>query len=278
MTIALRGDVEHAWLPRTVCDERCLPGGCAGSPVLVAIRSVRRILAVTLVLFAMPLLAVPLPRRAGLQRRYCRLVLLCLGVRIRLSGNPIRNLSGVLVVSNHTSWVDVFAVGSVLPGSFVARADLVEWPAVGVAARLMGVIPIERRSLRQLPPVVDAVAERLRRGGTVVAFPEGTTFCGRHSGTFRPAVFQAAVHAGRPVQPVTLRYRHPDGRPSTVTAFFGDDSLWVSVKRTVAARGTVVELSIGSLQLPGTSRRELAVRCESALRARPDGGLTGRQR
>jgi hypothetical protein len=39
-----------------------------------------------------------------------------------------------------------------------------------------------------------------------------------------------------------------------------------------------VELSIGSLQLPGTSRRELAARCESALRARPDGGLTGRQR
>jgi len=267
MTTALRGDVEHAWLPRTVCDQRCLPGANGESPLLVVIRSVRRIVAVTLVLLAVPLLAVPLPRRAGLQRRYCRLVLFCLGVRIQLSGNPIRNLSGVLVVSNHTSWVDVFAVGSVLPGSFVARADLVDWPAIGLAARLMGVIPIERRSLRQLPPVVDAVAERLRRGHTVVAFPEGTTFCGRHNGTFRPAVFQAAVHAGRPVQPVSLTYRHRDGRPSTTTAFFGDDSLWASVRRTVAAHGTVVELSVGSLELPGASRRELAARCESALRA-----------
>lgn len=269
--------VEHAWLPRTVCDERCLPGSHAESPVLVAIRSVTRIIAVTVVLLAVPLLAVPLPRRSGLQRRYCRLVLRSLGVRIRLSGNPIRNLSGVLVVSNHTSWVDVFAVGSVLPGSFVARADLVDWPAIGVAARMMGVIPIERRSLRQLPPVVDAVAERLRRGGTVVAFPEGTTFCGRHNGIFRPAVFQAAVHAGRPVQPLRLTYRHRDGLPSTVTAFFGDDSLWASVKRTVAARGTVVELSVGSLELPGTSRRELAARCESALRGPAAGSLTRRQ-
>ncbi len=267
MTTALRGNVEHAWLPRTVCDERCLPGAQGESRLLVVARSVRRIVVVTLVLSAVPLLAVPLPRRAGLQRRYCRLVLLCLGVRIQLSGNPIRNLFGVLVVSNHTSWLDVFAVGSVLPGSFVARADLVAWPGIGLAARLMGVIPIERRSLRQLPPVVDAVAERLHRGRTVVAFPEGTTFCGRHSGTFRPAVFEAAVRVGRPVQPVCLAYRHRDGRPSTTTAFFGDDNLWASIKRTVAARGTVVELSVGSLQPPGTSRRELSARCESVLRA-----------
>ena len=131
----------------------------------------------------------------------------------------------------------------------------------------MGVIPIERRSLRQLPPVIDAVADRLRRGRTVVAFPEGTTFCGGHRGTFRPAVFQAAVHGGRPVQPVRLSYRDRDGRPSTVTAFFGNDSLWASIKRTVAARGTVVELSVGSLQLPGTSRRDLAARCDRLLRA-----------
>jgi 1-acyl-sn-glycerol-3-phosphate acyltransferase len=265
MTVTLPDSVGHAWLPKTVCDERCLPVAQSESALAVSIRSARRIIAVTLVLFAVPLLAVPLPRRAGLQRRYCRLVLRCLGVRIRLSGNPIRNLSGVLVVSNHTSWVDVFAVGAILPGSFVARADLVDWPAIGLAARLMGVIPIERRSLRQLPPVVDAVAERLRRGSTVVAFPEGTTFCGRHRGAFRPAVFQAAVHAGRPVQPLRLSYRNRDGLPSTVTAFFGDDSLWASVKRTVAAPGTVVEVSVGSLQLPGTSRRELATRCESLL-------------
>ena len=270
---ALLDPAEHAWLPRTVCDERCLPGSHAESPVLVAIRSVGRIIAVTVVLLAVPVLAVPLPRRASLQRRYCRLVLRCLGVRIRLSGNPIRNLSGVLVVSNHTSWVDVFAVGAVLPGSFVARADLVDWPAIGTAARMMGVIPIERASLRQLPPVVDAVTERLRRGGTVVAFPEGTTFCGRHNGRFRPAVFQAAVRAGRPVQPLRLTYRHRDGQPSTATAFFGDDSLWASVKRTVAARSTVVELSVGSLELPGTNRRELAARCESALRGGTAGGL-----
>ncbi len=119
-----------------------------------------------------------MPGRSHVQRRYCRLMLRCLGVRITVSGGPIRNLPGVLVVSGHVSWVDVFAIGAVMPGSFVARAELVDWPALGLIARIMKVIPIDRARLRRLPEVVAAVADRLRAGQTVVAFPEGTTWCG----------------------------------------------------------------------------------------------------
>ena len=75
-----------------------------------------------LLLPVMPLLAIPHARAArAVQRLYCRMVLRCLGVRITMSGGPIRNLPGVLVVSGHVSWVDVFAIGAVLPGTFVAR-------------------------------------------------------------------------------------------------------------------------------------------------------------
>ena len=89
----------------------------------------------------------------------------------------------------------------------------------------MKVIPIERDNLRRLPDVVGAVADRLRAGQTVVAFPEGTTWCGLGYGPFRPAMFQAAIDAGRPVQPLRLTYHHRDGSPSTVAAFIGDDTL-----------------------------------------------------
>ncbi len=73
----------------------------------------------------------------------------------------------------------------------------------------MKVIPIERASLRRLPDVVETVASRLRAGHTVVAFPEGTTWCGLAYGQFRPAMFQAAVDAGRPVQPLRLTLPPP---------------------------------------------------------------------
>ncbi len=262
--------VEHAWLPRASCDDSCVRAGSGtpGDPVLATLRLIRRVAAALLMLPALPLLAVPLPGRSRVQRLYCRLFLRSLGVRITLSGGPIRNLRGVLVVSGHVSWVDIFVIGSVLPGAFVARADLIDWPAVGLAARIMKIIPIDRASLRRLPHVVAVVAERLRRGQTVVAFPEGTTWCGLAYGPFRPAMFQAAVDSGRPVQPLRLTYHHRDGRPSTLPAFIGDDTLWQSLSRTARTKLTVVDVDVASLELPGTCRRELAARCEVAVRGR----------
>jgi len=257
---------EHPWLPKASCDAGCVHSVEQGRRVIVWLRTAARLSAALALLPGMPLLAVPLPGRSHVQRIYCRLLLRCLGVRIRLSGGPIRNLQGVLVVSGHVSWLDIFAIGSVLPGSFVARADLVEWTALGRVARLMKVIPIDRASLRRLPAVVATVADRLRAGRTVVAFPEGTTWCGLAHGPFRPAMFQAAVDAARPVQPLRLTYRHRDGRPSTTPAFVGQDTLLRSVCRVVTARRTVCHVHVGALQLPGDDRRALAARCEAEVR------------
>lgn len=258
--------LEHPWLPKASCDADCVHNPDLGPRAVLWIRTATRVGAAILLLPGLPLLAVPLPGRSHLQRIYCRLLLRCLGVRIRLSGGPIRNLQGVLVVSGHVSWLDIFTIGAVLPGSFVARADLVDWPALGCLARLMKVIPIDRASLHRLPAVVNAVAERLRSGHTVVAFPEGTTWCGLAHGPFRPAMFQAALDAARPVQPLQLTYRHRDGRPSTTPAFVGQDTLLRSIRRVVTARRTVCEVHVAALQLPGGDRRALAARCEAEVR------------
>lgn len=275
----------HAWLPRTRCNTSCVGRGHgAESWLRVLLRVTLRIALAVLLTPGLPLVVAPLPGRTRVQRAYCRAVLRCFGVRITVSGSPIRNLRGVLVVSSHMSWLDVFAIGAVLPGSFVARADMFTGRAVGILARVLKIIPIERTSLRRLPGVVDAVARRLRAGHTVVAFPEGTTWCGLHgdaevretawerggqghygSGQFYPAMFQAAIDAGRPVQPVRLTYHHLDGTVSTVPAYVGDDKLMRSVYRLLRVRRTVASVRVESLQLPGSDRRVLAWRCQSVV-------------
>jgi 1-acyl-sn-glycerol-3-phosphate acyltransferase len=284
---------DHAWLPRASCDAECLRAGGVETSrrVMVALRVARRITLALLLAPALTVLAVVLPGWSKARQVYCRLLLWCLGVRITLSGGPIRNLPGVLVVSDHMSWLDVVTIGAVLPAgrwrpvplSFVARADVAGNLAVRMMARIVKAIPIERNSLRQLPEVVAAVAARLYAGHTVVAFPEGTTWCGmpgddaghagqqagqshRGSGPFYPAMFQAAVDTGRPVQPLRLRYHHRDGRVSTVPAYIGDDTLLRSIGRLLVARRTVARIYVESLQLPGDDRRELARRCQAAIR------------
>jgi 1-acyl-sn-glycerol-3-phosphate acyltransferase len=237
----------------------------------VVLRVALRVMLALLLAPGLPLMVAPLPGRTKVQRIYCRSVLRCFGVRITVSGSPIRNLRGVLVVSGHISWLDAFCIGSVLPGSFVARADMFTGGAIGIVARILKIIPIERASLRRLPGVVDAVARRLRAGQTVVAFPEGTTWCGRHGdthkgfGSFYPAMFQAAIDATRPVQPLRLSYHHVDGTVSTAPAFVGDDTLFRSICRLLTVRRTVARVHVESLQLPGTNRRDLARRCQTAV-------------
>lgn len=279
---------EHSWLPRATCGVSCVSVGDAAQVrrPLVVLRVALRVMLALLLVPGVPLVVMPLPGRTRVQRIYCRLVLRLFGVRITVSGSPVRNLRGVLVVSGHVSWLDVFCIGSVLPGSFVARADMFTGRIIGIVARILKIIPIERASLRRLPGVVDTIARRLRAGQTVVAFPEGTTWCGppgddagrpaaragagcshRGCGAFYPAMFQAAIDAGRPVQPLRLTYHHVDGTVSTAPAFVGDDTLVRSVCRLLTVRRTLAWVRVESLQLPGTDRRNLARRCQSAVLA-----------
>ena len=278
-TSALR---DHAWLPKATCDTACIAAGgyAATRRLIVALRVARRITLLLLFAPVLPLLAGCFPSWSKSRQIYCRLLLCCLGVKIDVAGGPIRNLPGVLVVSDHMSWLDILTIGAALPSSrwrasplsFVARADVAATSAVRMMARIVKVIPIERAKLRQLPAVVATVAARLYAGHTVVAFPEGTTWCGRSghshqgSGPFYPAMFQAAVDTGRPVQPLRLRYQHRDGRVSTVPAYIGDDTLLRSIGRLMVARRTVARIYVESLQLPGNDRRELARRCQAAIR------------
>jgi 1-acyl-sn-glycerol-3-phosphate acyltransferase len=257
----------HAWVPSSPCDESCVrddPVGVAGRVARFA-RGCGRLVLILLVLPAMPLTAIPHPKQYLCVRLYSRLLLRCVGVRIRLSGNEIRDMAGTLVVSPHISWIDVLAIWAVMPGLFVAKADMVRWPGIGQMARLLGVVTIDRTKLRPLPGIIAELAARLQSGQTVATFPEGTSWCGVAYGRFRPAMFQAAIDAARPVQPLRLSYHHSDGRRSTVPAFVGEDTLTRSIWRVVATSQTIVEIYVADLQSPDTDRRELARRCQAAV-------------
>lgn len=251
----------HAWLPRSTCDSTCVGVGPASPRWLVVLRVTLRLMLALLMVPTLPLALVPMPGQMRLRQFHCRTLLRCFGVRISVSGAPIRNLRGVLVVSPHISWLDVFSIGAVLPGWYVARADMFGEPW----ARVLKIIPIDRRSLRRLPGVVDSVASRLSAGQTVVAFPEGTTWCGVACGSFYPAMFQAAIDAGRPVQPLRLTYHHVDGLISTAPAFVGDDTLAAALVRLITQRRTLAHVHVESLQLPGHDRRALARRSQQAV-------------
>jgi 1-acyl-sn-glycerol-3-phosphate acyltransferase len=207
-------------------------------------------------------------RGAGerLVRRWARTIVATLGVRIR-SAVPPPGGGGVLLVANHVSWLDVPLIAAVLPGRMLAKTGVRRWPVLGPLAAWGGTVFVDRDRLRALPGTVGEVAAALRRGERVVVFPEGSTWCGRNGGRFRPALFQAAIEAGAAVQPVAIRYRLADGAPTTTPAFVGEDGLLPSLWRVVAVRGLAAEV-IALPRIPAgqhPTRRSLAGAAQAAV-------------
>jgi 1-acyl-sn-glycerol-3-phosphate acyltransferase len=231
------------WLPTAPCTPvLCLADG--SPPTVGRPRRLARAAAfLTVVLLG--LLVLPLARRTPkLIRSGAQALPTALGVRIRITGEPLPPSGGVLIVANHISWLDIPLLAAVRPARMLAKREVGTWPVLGPLIARAGTLFIDRDRLRALPQVVSDLADALRSGSAVVVFPEGSTWCGRSHGRFRPAAFQAALDAGVPVQPVRIRYRLSDASPATLAAFVGDDTLLASLRRVTAARGLVAEVHV----------------------------------
>ncbi|WP_344362152.1 lysophospholipid acyltransferase family protein [Streptomyces gobitricini] len=247
----------------------CTPRHCARTPWPAAsrVRTVARLTAgagTVLAGLLLAPLAAPLGRaaRERATRLWCRAVLRAFGVRLRIVGRPDGGRG--LVVANHISWLDVPVVAAVLPGRMLAKSQIRHWPLLGPIAARGGTLFVERDRLRALPGTVRDLAEALRGGSRVIVFPEGSTWCGRAHGRFRPAAFQAALDAGAAVQPVRVTY-HPAGP----AAFVADDPLTASLWRVAAAGGLTAEIRILPPVPAGhrTDRRSLAAAAQRAVHA-----------
>ncbi|MEV4131575.1 lysophospholipid acyltransferase family protein [Dactylosporangium sp. NPDC049742] len=261
--------VDSLWLPRSTCDVSCLP---ARSDEHVPVATMVKRIVVTgsvvlLAVLAVPVLALlPQRRLIAVQRRLARAVLAGLGISHRAVGRVPQ--SGALLVANHVSWLDVVVILAHAPAKLLAKREVRQWPLIGRLAAALGTVFVDRSRPKTLPATVGRISTELAAGGVVAVFPEGTTWCGRMGGTFRPAMFQAAVDAAAPVVPVRLTFAQ-NGTPTTVAAFIGDETLATSLRRVVAARGLSIELKAHAKLYPEptSSRRVLARAATSVVAA-----------
>ncbi|MDR3424844.1 MAG: lysophospholipid acyltransferase family protein [Alphaproteobacteria bacterium] len=161
-----------------------------------------------------------------------RLLLRLLGIRLRVCGTP-STTAPVLFVSNHVSYLDVIALGSLLPASFVAKSEVAGWPLFGFLARVQNTVFIERRSIRaadQSTYLQDILAKRQN----LILFPEGTSSEGITTLPFKSSLFSivenSALNAPITVQPISLTCTGLDGFPllheeRAQYAWFGDMTL-----------------------------------------------------
>lgn len=159
------------------------------------------------------ILGLPLSRR--LPRFYHRVCRRLIGLDVACRGE-IAERRPILFVSNHTSYLDITVLGSLVDVSFVAKAEIAGWPLFGWLAKLQRSVFIERRASYSARHR-DEIGKRLDQGDALVIFPEGTTGDGNRVLPFKSALFAVAERTveGAPltVQPVSIAYVRLDGMP-----------------------------------------------------------------
>ena len=201
----------------------------------------------------------------------CRVALRTIGIAYRREGRPLDGT--VVLVANHVSWLDIFALNAAAPLYFVSKAEVAGWPGIGWLARATGTVFI-RRERREARAHVALLAARLRAGHRLLFFPEGTSTDGQRVLPFKPTLFAAILEAGAgrdlAVQPVTLVYTPPRDRDARFYGWWGDMAFGPHLRSVLAARrhGAVRVIYHEALDVTGAgSRKAVASRLEATVRA-----------
>jgi len=180
----------------------------------------------------------------NIPKRYQHFLSRVFGIRTTIIGKPVQD-RGVLMVANHTSYLDIIALGGIARVSFVAKSEVASWPLFGTFARLQRTVFVERERRSKTAQSRDQLRERLAEGDALVLFPEGTSNDGNRVLPFKSALMGAAeAQVGTdadgkpvyvPVQPVSITYTGLHGMPMgrenrPLYAWYGDmeliDHLW----------------------------------------------------
>ncbi|WP_416192684.1 1-acylglycerol-3-phosphate O-acyltransferase [Neisseria sp. CCUG12390] len=158
-------------------------------------------------------------------------------------------VNGTLVVANHVSWLDIFAMSAVYPSSFIAKQEISKWPVLGKMGRNAGTVFINRNSRRDIEPINQAVGAALKAGQNVSFFPEARTSSGQGILPFKAALFQSAIDADAPIQAVALRYYDSLGRRS-IEPSYADVNLVSSLWRIISMKKIRIRLDFAPLYRP----------------------------
>lgn len=185
------------------------------------------------------------------------------GLRLKQFGTP--QPGGVLFVANHHSWLDIETLHACRMMHFVAKAEIARWPLVGWLAARAGTIYHARGSGHSMASVMERMVTHLRDGYAVGVFPEGSTGPSDRVRTFHARIFQTAIDAGVPVQPVALRYGR-EGSADHAMPFLHGESFLANFLRVLGNRTQDAEVHfLDVLTVDTQGRRELAERARAAI-------------
>jgi 1-acyl-sn-glycerol-3-phosphate acyltransferase len=184
-----------------------------------------------------------------------------IGARVRVEGKTIAPHS--LLISNHTSWLDILVLAGATRCAFVSKDDL-EHPFIRWLADQNGTIYVKRGHVKGAKDQAMTIARVLEGDKPLALFPEGTTGPGTHLLPFRSTLLEAASFAARDVaiRPVAIDY----GAAAAEVGWYDDEPGKDNVLRILGRRGdlAVTVHLLAPLDRAG-DRKQLTVAAQAAI-------------
>jgi 1-acyl-sn-glycerol-3-phosphate acyltransferase len=180
------------------------------------------------------------------------------GVRVRVLGlenlDPTRQY---VFMSNHRSAADIVALGWALWAfqiRFVAKKELLRVPVFGWGLAALKNIVIDRSNHVQAVRSYAVAGQRIRRGISVVVFPEGTRGAGEELLPFKKGGFVLAMETGTPIVPIAV---------VGTTAIMAKHSLKIESGEVEVRIGEPIE----TVGVPLKDRNQIVARVREAIAA-----------
>jgi 1-acyl-sn-glycerol-3-phosphate acyltransferase len=129
------------------------------------------------------------------------------GIELTQSGrHHMQPATPYVIVANHASYMDIPALFAALPiaPQMIAKRELLRIPFLGTALRWGGHVIIERGNRSSARDSLEQAAAHVRRGATVLLFPEGTRAVKDEVGPFKTGAFRLAKAGGAAILPVGI--------------------------------------------------------------------------
>jgi 1-acyl-sn-glycerol-3-phosphate acyltransferase len=129
-----------------------------------------------------------------------------LGIRPFVSG--VIPEKTALLCSNHVSYIDPALILYKVKALAVAKIQVASWPFIGYVADLSGTVFVDRDDRNSTRSVRDTIISYLKKGYSVINFPEGTTTNQKETIDFKLGGFIGASENEIPIVPIALWYEN----------------------------------------------------------------------
>ena len=187
-------------------------------------------------------------RALRIRKQWFSLINKALNVSIEIYGDEPTEPG--LLLCNHRSYYDPIIVLSQILALPVGKAEVANWPVIGLGARVSGAIFIERKSKEGRKRARKEILDTVLKGYSVINYPEGTTHTNPQTIDFKPGMFEDAASHGISVYPIVHEYQ------LNRDAWINEDTFLRHFFECFAKKETKIRLSYGP-KLTSNSSEEL---------------------